>query len=153
MSSSCPCSGAKCALTADDARHGKRTAYAKHGCRCDACRDAQAAYQAAYTAANPAVVSAANARHYDRNRDRIRARQNRPGYVPLATRLVEAGALLFDGSGYAEASRSTGVARELLVELVPGRGMPPVERGELARAVVRTRRTDARLVHELRDAA
>lgn len=51
---SCQCEGLRCKLEALDARHGKRTGYAKHGCRCHACRDAQADYMARYSAANPA---------------------------------------------------------------------------------------------------
>lgn len=50
---SCGCHGAKCQLPPGDEKHGKRTGYAKHGCRCDACTDAQLAYQDEYRARRP----------------------------------------------------------------------------------------------------
>ncbi len=40
----CPCSGPKCRLDADDERHGTENAYRYHWCRCAPCRaDATAA--------------------------------------------------------------------------------------------------------------
>ncbi|MEV5068932.1 hypothetical protein MRBLMI12_000489 [Microbacterium sp. LMI12-1-1.1] len=42
----CSCEGAKCKLDADSPRHGRPTGYKKHGCRCRACREANAEYQA-----------------------------------------------------------------------------------------------------------
>ena len=107
-----------------------------------------------YQASRPAARAAIDARYYDRNRGTIRARQNAPGYVPLPERIVEAGNLLVDGAGYAEAARSTGVSRSILVDLLRGLGMTPQERGGLGRAVMLARtRGDAALMHELRDAA
>ncbi|AWY06678.1 hypothetical protein SEA_ZETA1847_44 [Microbacterium phage Zeta1847] len=69
VSSACACGGPGCKLEADSPRHGKRTGYAKHGCRCDPCTDAQADYQARWAAANRDRVAALNAASYARHRD------------------------------------------------------------------------------------
>ena len=42
-------------------RHGKVTGYSRYGCKCEACREANAAYHRAYRAARKAVKAAKGA--------------------------------------------------------------------------------------------
>lgn len=39
-------------IAADDPRHGDASTYSNHGCRCQPCRDAKAAYMKAWRYAN-----------------------------------------------------------------------------------------------------
>jgi len=72
--SACECIGSRCALELDDERHGKRTGYAKHFCRCDPCTDAQADYQARWASENRTRVAELNRASHARHRESRLAR-------------------------------------------------------------------------------
>ncbi|QWY81873.1 helix-turn-helix DNA binding domain protein [Microbacterium phage Honk] len=143
----CPCTGAKCTLSAADDRHGSTYAYKKLGCRCDLCRDAQAASSARYRAENPEATKAAAARYYARNREAVlhRNRERVPhlaGTPTRAERYALAERLLVDGAGYREASRTVGVDHGTLADHFPGYGLAPTERGERAQIALKARALD-----------
>ncbi|UVK59063.1 helix-turn-helix DNA binding domain protein [Microbacterium phage Cen1621] len=143
----CQCEGLRCKLEALSSRHGTRTGYAKHGCRCDPCRDAQAAYQRDYAARHPDRIAATAARYYERNREAVlqRNRERIPhlaGTPTRAQRYAAAEKLLQDGSGYREAARTVGVDHGTLADHFPGYGLAPTERGERAQLAMKARAYD-----------
>ena len=57
--------------------HGRRSTYIKHGCRCEVCRAAQAAYQAIYFQAHREDLNQRQRAQYQIHKDEIREHQAR----------------------------------------------------------------------------